>query len=98
MIDCERLGNHFEAVGRGLDQAVESYNKAVGSLETRVMVSARKFSELGAPVTEELPPINIIDTTTRNLTLDFDDEEDTGAVAAGKAVIPGISENDVCQN
>lgn len=74
------LGTHFEAVGRGLDKAVESYNKAVGSLETRVMVSARKFSELGAPVTDELPPINIIDTTTRNLTLDFDDEEDAGAL------------------
>ncbi len=74
------LGTHFEAVGRGLDKAVESYNKAVGSLETRVMVSARKFSELGAPVTDELPPINIIDTTTRNLTLDFDDEEDNSAL------------------
>ena len=74
------LGTHFEAVGRGLDKAVESYNKAVGSLETRVMVSARKFSELGAPVTDELPPINIIDTTTRNLTLDFDDDEDNSAL------------------
>jgi len=74
------LGTHFEQVGRGLDKAVESYNKAVGSLETRVMVSARKFSELGAPVTDELPPINIIDTTTRNLTLDFDDEEDNSAL------------------
>jgi DNA recombination protein RmuC len=74
------LGTHFEQVGRGLDKAVESYNKAVGSLETRVMVSARKFSELGAPVTEELPPINVIDTTTRNLTLDFDDEEEAGAL------------------
>lgn len=74
------LGTHFEAVGRGLDKAVESYNKAVGSLETRVMVSARKFAELGAPVTDELPPINIIDTTTRNLTLDFDDDEDNSAL------------------
>jgi DNA recombination protein RmuC len=74
------LGKHFEDVGRGLDKAVESYNKAVGSLETRVMVSARKFSELGAPVTDELPPINIIDTTTRNLTLDFDEDEEPGAL------------------
>jgi DNA recombination protein RmuC len=78
------LGTHFEAVGRGLDKAVESYNKAVGSLETRVMVSARKFSELGAPVTDELPAINIIDTTTRNLTLDFDDEEDRDALPPAK--------------
>ena len=69
------LGKHFEAVGRGLDRAVESYNMAVGSLETRVMVSARKFAELGSPVIDDLPPMTVIDTTTRNLTLEFDEEE-----------------------
>jgi DNA recombination protein RmuC len=74
------LGKHFEAVGRGLDRAVESYNMAVGSLETRVMVSARKFAELGSPVIDELPPMTVIDTTTRNLTLEFDEEEDAGAL------------------
>ncbi|HET9789791.1 MAG TPA: DNA recombination protein RmuC [Candidatus Angelobacter sp.] len=78
------LGTHFEQVGRGLDKAVESYNKAVGSLETRVMVSARKFAELGAPVTDELPPISVIDTTTRNLTLEFDEEEDANALPPAK--------------
>lgn len=70
------LGTHIENVGRGLDRAVESYNKAVGSLESRVMVSARKFVELGASVTEEIAELNPIETTTRNLTLDFDDPED----------------------
>jgi len=74
------LGKHFEAVGRGLDRAVESYNMAVGSLETRVMVSARKFAELGSPVIDELPPMTVIDTTTRNLTLEFDEEEEPDAL------------------
>jgi DNA recombination protein RmuC len=69
------LGAHFENVGKGLDRAVESYNKAVGSLESRVMVSARKFAELGAPVAEELAELNPIETTTRNLTLDFQGPE-----------------------
>jgi DNA recombination protein RmuC len=69
------LGSHFENVGKGLDRAVESYNKAVGSLESRVMVSARKFTELGAPVAEELAELNPIETTTRNLTLDFQDSD-----------------------
>jgi DNA recombination protein RmuC len=52
------MGTHFENVGKGLDRAVEYYNKAVGSLESRVMVSARKFAELGAPVAEELTELN----------------------------------------
>jgi DNA recombination protein RmuC len=69
------LGAHVENVGKGLDRAVEAYNKAVGSLESRVMVTARKFAELGAPVTEEIAPLEPIETTTRNLTLEFDDPE-----------------------
>jgi DNA recombination protein RmuC len=69
------MGTHFENVGKGLDRAVEYYNKAVGSLESRVMVSARKFAELGAPVAEELTELNPIETTTRNLTLDFQDPD-----------------------
>jgi DNA recombination protein RmuC len=69
------MGEHVESLGKGLDRAVEAYNRAVGSLETRVMVSARRFVELGAPVTEEIPLIDQIETTTRNLTFDFDDPE-----------------------
>lgn len=73
------LGAHVEGVGKGLDRAVEAYNKAVGSLESRVMVSARKFAELGAPVTEEIAELSPIETTTRNLTLDFEDLEPASA-------------------
>jgi DNA recombination protein RmuC len=69
------MGAHVENLGKGLDRAVEAYNKAVGSLESRVMVSARKFVELGAPVTEEIAELSPIETTTRNLTLDFEDLE-----------------------
>ncbi len=68
------LAGHMESVGKGLDRAVESYNKAVGSLESRVMVSARKFAELGAPVSEEIPEVPQIETTTRTLALEWDDE------------------------
>jgi hypothetical protein len=38
------------------------------------MVSARKFAELGAAVTDEIPEIEPIETTTRTLALDWGDE------------------------
>jgi DNA recombination protein RmuC len=89
------LGAHIENVGRGLDRAVESYNKAVGSLESRVMVSARKFVELGAPVTDEIAELSPIETTTRNLTLEFDDPE---ALDSSTSTQPSLLEEDVPQN
>ena len=73
----ERLRNlavHMEAAGKGLDKAVECYNKAVGTLESRVMVSARKFAELGTTVTDEIPEVEPIETTARTLTLDWGEE------------------------
>ncbi|MBZ5531334.1 MAG: DNA recombination protein RmuC [Acidobacteriia bacterium] len=80
------MGTHVEALGKGLDRAVESYNKAVGTLESRVMVSARKFAELGAEGIEEIPPLSVIDTTARNLTLEFDDLD--SALDAGSTESP----------
>jgi DNA recombination protein RmuC len=42
------MAEHLTKVGRGLGMALDNYNAAVGSFETRVMVQARKFKELGA--------------------------------------------------
>ncbi len=85
------LGAHVEGVGKGLDRAVEAYNKAVGSLESRVMVSARKFAELGASVTEEIAELSPIETTTRNLTLDFEDLEPSAEPAEGELPLKTFS-------
>ena len=79
------LASHFEAVGKGLDRAVEAYNKAVGSLEGRVMVSARKFGELGAPVTEDIVELEPIDTTARTLELDWGEEAPAQELVAEQA-------------
>ena len=59
---------HFEKVGHGLETATKSYNAAVGSLEGTLIPGARKFAELGAKGTKELPAIGPIETTPRDLT------------------------------
>lgn len=67
----ERLGKlaeHFSKLGNSLDNAVDHYNKAIGSYETRVMTTARKFEELkAAPEGVSLPDLEIIDKSTRSL-------------------------------
>ena len=69
------LAGHIAAVGNGLDRAVESYNKAVGTLESRVLVSARKLAEKGATVTEEIPEAEPVETTARTLSFEWDEEQ-----------------------
>ncbi len=48
------LGGHFAKLGERLDKAVEAYNQATSSLETRVLVTARRFTQLGAGSTTEI--------------------------------------------
>jgi DNA recombination protein RmuC len=69
-----KLAGHITGVGTNLDRAVEAYNQAVGSLENRVLVSARKFAELGASVAEDIPELEPIETTSRALSFEWDDD------------------------
>lgn len=50
------MGSHIDAVGTSLNSAVNRYNKAVSSLESRVLVSARKLRELKVTDAELLTP------------------------------------------
>jgi DNA recombination protein RmuC len=50
------LGRHVDRLGRALTNAVATYNQTVGSLESRVMVSARKLNDLGIVAGELTTP------------------------------------------
>jgi DNA recombination protein RmuC len=65
----ERLGTfvgHIEKLGSNLATAVKSYNAAVGSLESRVLPSARKFEELGAASAKPLPELERVEVEPRD--------------------------------
>ena len=63
----ERLGTfstHLETLGKALNRSVGAYNSAVGSLERRVLPTARQFNRLGvvgesADEIPELPSLNV---------------------------------------
>lgn len=83
----DRLGvftDHLSIVGKRLNSSVESYNKAVASLESRVLPTSRKIRELGAAAKKKEQPPESIDITARELKLiadelqpDQDDDSDS---------------------
>jgi DNA recombination protein RmuC len=62
--------NHFADIGKGLDRALDSYNRGVGSLESRVLRTARRFKERGALGGEDIEMLEPIDKASRALSLD----------------------------
>ncbi|HXX53211.1 MAG TPA: DNA recombination protein RmuC [Thermodesulfovibrionales bacterium] len=66
----ERMGilvQHLESIGVNLEKAIGAYNKAVGSVEARVLPSVRKFRELGVTAAEEISALEQIDMTPRSV-------------------------------
>ena len=78
----ERLGklaDHFSKLGRSLGNAVEQYNSAIGSFETRVLITARKFEELkAAPEAATIANLEPVDKIPRS-------SQSTGAPPAAQA-------------
>jgi DNA recombination protein RmuC len=60
------MGAHLDRLGRSLTAAVGSYNAAVGSLESRVLVSARRFTEL-SPSAPDLETPRVVEDSPRTL-------------------------------
>ncbi|MPY90445.1 MAG: DNA recombination protein RmuC [Luteitalea sp.] len=61
------LVDHLAGMGGALGKAVEAYNRAVGSLESRVLPSARKFDELGAAGKRTVAELEPIESAVRSL-------------------------------
>ena len=62
------MSDHFERLRKSLSAAQDSFNSAIGSFETRVLVSARKFKELGATSQEaEIIELRAVEGGVRRL-------------------------------
>lgn len=75
--------DRFDGVRGGLERAIQSYNEAAGSLERRVLVSARRFRDLGAATGQELNGAREVEKTLRHLQAP---ELDPAGSANGEAV------------
>lgn len=58
---------HFGDIGNHLDRTVLAFNRAVGSLESRVLVAARRFRDLGVSAAEDLPEAEVVENSARAL-------------------------------
>ena len=61
------LADHLEDVRKGLSRAVDSFNKAVGSLDARILPTARRFRELGAATGDDIADVEVIERAPRGL-------------------------------
>ncbi len=66
---------YLDDVRVGLDRANASYNKAVGSLESRLLPAARRFQSLAAPGGDEVTPLAPIETLPRQISVPTEGEE-----------------------
>ena len=55
------MSGHLDRLGRSLNGAVSSYNRAIGSLENRVLVSARRFNDLAVSTHPIGSPVPLVD-------------------------------------
>lgn len=77
------MGEHLNNLGRNIEKCTSTFNQVVGSFERRVLVSARKFTELGITKRdgEEIAYVNPAEKTTRHISLPEPDEDESQQTA-----------------
>ena len=71
---------HLSKIGKSLTSSVQSFNKAVGSLDTRILPSAKKFTELGITSEKPIESVKQIETSTRSIETAREEKEETDPV------------------
>ncbi|MEZ4282035.1 MAG: DNA recombination protein RmuC [Myxococcota bacterium] len=87
------LNDKFGTLGRKLDSAVDAYNQAIGSLESRVHVSARRMAELGVAQSVPLEALPAIEKRARLPRGEGEDSERGGEKMEGAAEIGAAGES-----
>ncbi len=59
------LAEHLNDVGLAMSRSVQAYNKAVGSLETRILPAARRFKDIGVSTEKEIPSLGPVEVVPR---------------------------------
>ena len=72
------LTSHLIKLRKGLDSSVKAFNQAAGSFETRVLVTTRKFKELGATSGESIQPLEGCDRSPRRLVAEGQEDGEVG--------------------
>lgn len=61
------MQNHLQKLGKSLSVSIETYNKVIGTYESRVMVTGRKFESLGIGIKDESEPSKLLEQMPRKL-------------------------------
>jgi len=64
--------DHLQKLGKSLDSGMKHYNSAVGSFDSRVLPSARKFNEMGISTDKKITQPNQVETAVRQIEVDKD--------------------------
>jgi DNA recombination protein RmuC len=72
------FGEHLARLGKSLGGSVDSFNRAVGSLEQQVLPAARRFEELGLRVTREIEPLDPVAALTRSPRVEREPSDESG--------------------